>query len=99
MNEFEVLLGFLNAAVAFAGFTGVVALIDQRSAHVSRDVVSFRIRTLIASSLCVITLSVMPIFFKSFNLPSNVMWRVGCGIMTTVGAAYLILILRARAVG
>ena len=86
----------MNAAVAFAGFTGVVALIDQRSAHVSRDVVSFRIRTLIASALCVITLSVTPIFLKAFNLPAHAVWRVGCGIMTIVGAAYLILILRAR---
>lgn len=96
MNEFEVLLSFLSAAVAFAGFTGVVALIDQRAAHVSRAVVSFRVRSLIASALCVMVLSVTPIFFRAFNVRLDVFWRISCGIMTFVGAAYLILIFRAR---
>lgn len=32
MNEFELLIGFMNAAVAVAGFTGIIALIDRRPA-------------------------------------------------------------------
>ncbi len=96
MNEFEVLLSFLGAAVAFAGFTGVVSLIDRRAAHVSHQVTTFRIKSLISSALCVIVLSVLPIFLIAFKMPPPLAWRAGCAAMSVVGLAYLFLISRAR---
>ena len=96
MNEFEVLLSFLGAAVAFAGFTGVVALIDRRAAHVSHQVTTFRIKSLISSALCVVVLSVLPIILIAFKLPAGLTWQAGCAAMAVVGVSYLFLISRAR---
>lgn len=96
MDPFSVLLAFLTAAVAFAGFTGVVALIDQTAAHVSREVISFRIKSLISSALCVLVLSSAPMICEGFGLSAKVYWRGGCALIAVVGVGYLIWVLRAR---
>ena len=43
-NDISVLLGFLAAAIALAGFAGIVTSIDRGAAVASNEVISFRVR-------------------------------------------------------
>jgi hypothetical protein len=46
-NDVAVLLGFLTAAIALAGFAGIVTSIDRGAAVASNEVISFRARNLV----------------------------------------------------
>jgi hypothetical protein len=97
LYELDLLNAFLSVAVAFAGFTGVVALIDRRAAGVSHEVVSFRVRNLIICVVIVMTLSVLPGILLAFKLDPQRMWRFGCGAVALAGVSYIFFVIRARA--
>ena len=96
MNPFDLLIALMSVAVAFGGFTGVVALIDRRAAHVSHHVVSFRVRFLIVAVLAVIVLTVLPFLFAAFRLSEEWIWRVCCASYSVIGACYILGMLWAR---
>jgi hypothetical protein len=95
-NELEVLMALLAVAVSFAGFTGVVTLIDRRAAHVSHAVVSFRVRNLIACVVAVMFLSVLPSVLLAFNIAPTGAWRISCAAFAVVGITYVVWVLRQR---
>lgn len=97
MKELDLLNAFLGVAVAFAGFTGVVALIDRRAAHVSHELVSFRVRNLIVCVVIVMALSVLPSILLAFELEPQQVWRIGCGAFVLAGVSYIFSVVRARA--
>lgn len=96
MNPFDLLVAFLGIAVAFGGFTGVVALIDRKAAHVSAHVVSFRVRFLIIAVNVVIALVTLPFLLTAFHAPEPLVWRISCGVFTVVGIAYVVGMISAR---
>ncbi len=96
-NELEVLMALLAVAVSFAGFTGVVTLIDRRAAHVSHAVVSFRVRNLIACVVAVMFLSVLPSVLLAFSIIPADAWRISCAAYSLVGVIYVVWVLRQRA--
>jgi hypothetical protein len=97
VKELELLNAFLGVAVAFAGFAGVVALIDRRAAHVSHEVVSFRVRNLIVCVVIVMMLSVLPDVLLAFKFDPQRTWRIGCGAVAVLGVGYIFSVVRGRA--
>jgi len=97
LNPFDLLIALLSVAVAFGGFTGVVALIDRKAAHVSHHVVSFRVRFLIVAVMAVIALTVLPFLLAAFRLPDEWVWRVCCAFYSLIGAGYILGMLWSRA--
>ncbi|HXM00756.1 MAG TPA: hypothetical protein VN932_12565 [Rhizomicrobium sp.] len=96
MSGPDLLIAFMSIAVAFAGFTGVVALIDRRAAHVSRHVVSFRVRFLIIAVNVVLVLGALPLLLVAFGVPEELAWRISCGALALGGAGYLFGMIRMR---
>src|ERR1700759_915421 len=71
-NDIAVLLGFLAAAVALAGFAGIVTSIDRGAAVASNEVISFRVRNLVTSAVLSVLLSLQPVLLEALELfPSN----------------------------
>ncbi|HEX4336189.1 MAG TPA: hypothetical protein VH062_09765 [Polyangiaceae bacterium] len=58
-NDTAVLLGFLAAAIALAGFAGIVTSIDRGAAVASNEVISFRVRNLVTSAVASVLLSLL----------------------------------------
>jgi hypothetical protein len=96
MSGTEILIAFMSIAVAFAGFTGVVALIDRRTAHVSHHVVSFRVRFLVIAVNIVIALSGLPLVLGAYHVPEELAWRISNVALALAGAGYLIGMIRTR---
>jgi len=96
MNVFDLLIAFLSIAVAFAGFTGVVSLIDRKAARVSVHIVSYRVRALNVAVLIVIALSILPFLLTAFALPGLSVWRICCAVFAIVGVIYLFWIIWVR---
>jgi hypothetical protein len=86
----DLLLAFLAAAVALAGFTGIVALIDRGAAQVSQELASFRLRFLILTALSTIVLSVTPLLAIALFGESRTLWRVACGLQAIWGVSYMV---------
>lgn len=96
MNPFDLLVAFLGIAVAFGGFTGVVALIDRKAAHVSAHVVSFRVRFLIIAVNVVIALVALPFLLTAFQISEPIVWRISCAAFVVVGTGYVLGMISAR---
>lgn len=96
MNPFDLLIVFLSIAVAFAGFAGIVSLIDRRAAHVSPHVVSFRVRSLIQGVLLVMVQSVLPFILVGFDTPLTLTWRLGCAFLALSGFGLFVVAIRER---
>jgi hypothetical protein len=60
-NDVAVLMGSLAAAIALAGFAGIVTSIDRRAAVASNEVISFRVRNLVTSAVASVFLSLLPV--------------------------------------
>lgn len=87
----DLLLTFVASAIAFAGFAGVVALIDRGAAKVSAEVASFRVRYLIVATGAIIVFSISPMLAILLGGGRDV-WPVSCGIEA---AFTLFIVLRA----
>ena len=86
----DLLLAFLAAAVALAGFTGIVALIDRGAAEVSPELASFRLRSLILVALSTIVMSAAPLLAIALLGESHTLWRVGCGLQAICSVAFTV---------
>jgi len=92
----DLLLAFLAAAVALAGFSGIVALIDRGAAQVSPELASFRLRSLIVTALATIVMSAAPLLAIALVGDSQILWRVGCALQAICSVIFTVrgLVLR-----
>jgi hypothetical protein len=86
----DLLLAFLASAVALAGFTGIVALIDRGAAQVSPELASFRLRSLILTALATIVMSAAPLLAIALLGDSQALWRVGCGLQAICSVVFTV---------
>jgi len=68
-------------AVAFTGFTGVVAAFGRRSDRKWSDVDILRFRIMLATSLCALLYSVLPFVLFHLGLTSAALWRLGSALL------------------
>jgi hypothetical protein len=95
-NDIAVLLGFLAAAIALAGFAGIVTSIDRGAAVASNEVISFRVRSLVTSAVALVCLSVLPVLLEALELFQSSLWQ-RCCVVSAVGiGARLVSLLSAR---
>jgi uncharacterized membrane protein len=84
----DLLLAFMAAAIAVAGFAGIVALIDRGHARVAPELASFRVRWLVYSAAWTIVLAVAPMLAILSNAPHGV-WQYGCIIQAACLFAFM----------
>lgn len=87
----DLLLAFMAAAIAFAGFAGIVALIDRGAARVSAEVASFRVRYLIIATGAIMVFAISPMLAILLGGGREV-WPIACGVEASVT---LFIVLRA----
>jgi hypothetical protein len=95
-NDVAVLLGFLAAAIALTGFAGLVTSIDRRAAVASNEVISFRVRNLVASALAAVFLSLLPVLLEGLELFQSTLWRRCCVAAASCIAALLFSLVSVR---
>ena len=95
-NDIAVLLGFLTAAIALAGFAGIVTSIDRGAAVASNEVISFRARNLVTSAVTLVFLSLLPVLLEALELFQSSLWQ-RCCVVSAIGiGARLFSLLSAR---
>jgi hypothetical protein len=95
-NDIAVLMGFLAAAIALAGFAGIVTSIDRGAAVASNEVISFRARSLVTSAVALVFLSVLPVLLEALELFQSSLWQ-RCCVVSAIGiGARLFSLLSAR---
>jgi hypothetical protein len=88
-NDIAVLLGFLAAAIALAGFAGIVTSIDRGAAVASNEVISFRVRNLVTFAVASVVLSLLPVVLEALELFQSSIWR-RCCVASAIGIAALL---------
>jgi hypothetical protein len=91
-NDTAVLLGFLGAAIALAGFAGIVTSIDRGAAVASDEVISFRVRNLVTSAVLSVFLSLLPVVLEALELSRSSLWQ-RCCVVSAIGLAALLFAL------
>lgn len=86
-NDVAVLLSFLAAAIALAGFAGIVTSIDRRTVGASPEVISFRVRTLVIAAVSSVFIAMLPILVEALELAPKTLWQFSCIIGSSVSAA------------
>jgi hypothetical protein len=95
-NDIAVLLGFLAAAVALAGFAGIVTSIDRGAAVASNEVISFRVRNLVTSAVASVFLALLPVLLDALELFKSSLWQRCCVVSAIAIGALLYSLLSAR---
>lgn len=83
---FEILTVLGEIFVAFAGFTGIVAVLGQRSEGAWRPVDVIRFRALLEASLAGLLFAMAPFGLYFFDVTESAIWGVGSGAL----AAYIV---------
>jgi hypothetical protein len=83
-NDIAVLLGFLAASIALAGFAGIVTSIDRGAAIASNEVISFRVKNLVTSAVTSVLLSLLPVLLEALELFRSSLWQ-RCCIVAAIG--------------
>jgi len=78
--------------VALAGFTGIVAVLGQRSEGQWRPIDVIRFQIMLEGSLAGLLFAIAPFVFYFFEFPVSLIWSVGSGVLAAYVAS---LILRA----
>src|ERR1700722_17097863 len=95
-NETAVLLGFLAAAIALAGFAGIVTSIDRGAAVASNEVISFRVRNLVTSAVAAVFLSLLPVLLEALELFQSSLWQRCCVVSAICIGALLLSLVSSR---
>lgn len=79
MQYSDTLLTLAEVGVAFAGFTGLAALlvrsrVDPRAHHA-------RFRAMIESALIVVVFSILPLVLSALGLSERAAWRIASGLL------------------
>lgn len=77
-NDVATLLSFAAAAIALAGFSSLVTSIDRRRVGVGHEVISLRIRSLIAIAFNVVLLAFLPIILEGLAIETDLIWVLSC---------------------
>ena len=88
-NDIAVLLGFLAAAIALAGFAGIVTSIDRGAAVASNEVISFRVRNLVTSAVASVFLSLLPVLLEALEFFRSSLWQ-RCCVVSAIGIGALL---------
>jgi hypothetical protein len=88
-SDIAVLLGFLAAAIALAGFAGIVTSIDRGAAVASNEVISFRVTNLVTSAVASVCLSLLPVLIDALELFEATLWR-RCCVVSAIGIGALL---------
>jgi hypothetical protein len=88
-NDTAVLLGFLAAAIALAGFAGIVTSIDRGAAVASNEVISFRVRNLVTSAVASVLLSLLPVLLEALEFFRSSLWQ-RCCVVSAIGIGALL---------
>jgi hypothetical protein len=97
-NDTAVLLGFLAAAIALAGFAGIVTSIDRGAAVASNEVISFRVRNLVTSAVLSVFLSLLPVVLEALEFSPSRLWQ-RCSVVSAVGIGALLVSLLSGRLG
>lgn len=89
-NDTAVLLGFLAAAIALAGFAGIVTSIDRGAAVASNEVISFRVRNLVTSAVLSVLLSLLPVLLEALDFFRSSYWQLCC-VVSAIGIGVLLI--------
>jgi hypothetical protein len=73
-----------EASVAFAGFTGVVAVLGSRSSGGWRPVDVIRFRAMVASSLLMLGFAILPILLHYLGLSPRAYWATSSAFLGCV---------------
>jgi hypothetical protein len=95
-NDTAVLLGFLAAAIALAGFAGIVTSIDRGAAVASDEVISFRVRHLVTAAVLSVLLSLLPVLLEALEFFRSSIWQRCCVVSALGIGALLVSLLSAR---
>jgi len=77
----DVLTILAEVFVAFAGFTGIVAALGQRSEGNWRPVDVVRFRGLLEASVAGLVLSLVPFGFHYFGVAEAITWSIGSSLL------------------
>jgi hypothetical protein len=95
-SDIAVLLGFLAAAIALAGFAGIVTSIDRGAAVASNEVISFRVSNLVTSAVASVFLALLPVLLDTLELFQSSLWRRCCVVSAIAIGALLFSLVMAR---
>ena len=95
-NDTAVLLGFLTAAIALAGFAGIVTSIDRGAAVASNEVISFRVRNLVTSAVASVLLALLPVVLEALEFFRSSLWQRCCVVSAISIGALLSSLLSGR---
>ena len=97
-NDIAVLVGFLTAAIALAGFAGIVTSIDRGAAVASNEVISFfGCGNLVTSAVASVLLSLLPgPASKRWEFFQSSLWQRCCVVSATGIGALLFSLMSAR---
>ena len=95
-SDIAVLLGFLAASIALAGFAGIVTSIDRGAAGASTEVISFRVSYLVTSAVASVVLSLLPILLDALELFPFSLWQRCCVVSAIAIGGLLVSLVVAR---
>ena len=94
MHSTEILTLLAEVFVAFAGFTGIVAVLGQRSTGHWRSVDVVRFQSLLEASLSGLMLAVLPLLALEFGFSETVIWASGSAVLGIYVASLMIRVVR-----
>lgn len=77
------LLAMAQIAIAFAGFSGVIAAFSKFKLH--HDVTVFRVRLMVVAGLSALVFSLFPFLPPAFGASEALSWRIASGVMALAG--------------
>src|SRR3954463_13480379 len=95
-NDIAVLLGFLTASIALAGFAGIVTSIDRGAAVATNEVISFRVRNLVTSAVASGMLALLPVLISALEIFESTLWQRCCVVGVIVIGGLLLSLVSAR---
>lgn len=81
MQSSEILIVLAEIFVAFTGFTGIVAVLGQRSTGKWRPVDVVRFQALLEASLVGLLLAIIPLVALEFKMTETLVWGFGSALM------------------
>lgn len=99
-NDIAVLMSLMGAAVALAGFAGIVTSIDRSALGVSSGVITFRVLNLIVAALTSVVLAMLPILIEALEIARHSLWQfasmAGAGAIAALTIAAFFARMRMR---
>ena len=88
MEDGELLLTIAEIAVAFAGFSGLVTILGQRTSRLQPQLVEHTLRGMILTSLLAVSFSLFPFLPQRLGASPDVAWRISAGAFAAALAIY-----------